>query len=385
MKKLPKDYHLFELFTNSLQGKSWLEVGNDLPELSAKLSKLNKCREFKVASRTPKAPHMLRFSKEDLSMVPDKSYDYVLFNWSIGMFSTEAVLREAARIAREGIIIQDFLLGELSPKTPNYQYYTELQWREILGSFGQIHVALQIQEQALELPLRKPPQVRLFVVQVADNRDTLPADAVTEIPDTLGEGMCLTFRPPVDSDDFAMNILAGSTAPACVEIPNEIAQKITGFIEPPPDAISVDSDFADIHANNMSEATTALCKAFTDVCNQHPMPEMQSLFPSLVYGRQDAELISPPPHESKYYNGQDLVGDGTPIEGLPEELPTTPNVTEWERMVGRSRRSGQAVALGTEVHRRFEEQRKAAADGANLLKLETAAFLASSDGTKNED
>lgn len=320
MKKLPKDYHLFELFTNSLQGKSWLEIGNDLPELSSKLSKLNKCREFKVASRTPKAPHMLRFEKENLSMVPDKSYDYVLFNWSIGMFSTEAVLREAARIAREGIIIQDFLLGELSPKTQNYQYYTELQWREILGSFGQIHVALQIQEQALELPLRKPPQVRLFVVQVADNRDTLPAGAVTEIPDTLGEGMCLTFRPPVDSDDFAMNILAGSSAPACVGMPNEIVQKITGFIEPPP----------------------------------HDIPD-------------ESELAFP-----------------TSMPGLdfPEELPAPKEVTEWERMVGRSRRSGQAIASETEAFHRFEEQRKAVTDEAN--QLEFSAFLASSDGTKSE-
>lgn len=333
MKKLPKDYHLFELFTNSLQGKSWLEVGNDLPELSAKLSKLNKCREFKVASRTPKAPHMLRFDKENLSMVPDKSYDYVLFNWSIGMFSTEAVLREAARIAREGIIIQDFLLGELSPKTPNYQYYTELQWREILGSFGQIHVALQIQEQALELPLRKPPQVRLFVVQVADNRDTLPADAVTEIPDTLGEGMCLTFRPPIDSDEFAMNILAGSSAPACVGIPNKIVQKITGSIEVPTDAIAVDSDF---------DRTTG--------------------------------------EELKQLTQEEMA---TELERI--KIKPLPGLTEWERMLGRSRRSGQAVALGTEVHRRFEEQLKAAADGANLLELETAAFLASSDGTKNED
>ena len=352
MKKLPKDYHLFELFTNSLQGKSWLEVGNDLPELSAKLSKLNKCREFKVASRTPKAPHMLRFDKENLSMVPDKSYDYVLFNWSIGMFSTEAVLREAARIAREGIIIQDFLLGELSPKTQNYQYYTELQWREILNSFGQIHVALQIQEQALELPLRKPPQVRLFVVQVADNRDTLPASSITEIPDTLGEGVCLTFRPPVDSDDFAMNILAGSSAPACVGMPNEIVQKITGFIKPPPDAIPDESERT-FHA---AMSTSMQAEGLDD---------------------------TPLPSASKYYNGQDMVGDDTPIEGLPEELPAAPNVTEWERMVGRSHRSGQAIASETEAFHLFEEQRKAAADDAN--QLETVAFLASSDGTKNED
>lgn len=253
MKKLPKDYYLSELFTNSLQGKSWLEVGNDLPEASAKLSRLNKCRDFKVASRTPRAPHMIRFAKEDLSAVADKSFDYVLFNWSIGMFSTEAILKEASRIAREGIIIQDYLLGELSPKVPNYSFYTDLQWREILNSFGQIHVEMQIPEQALELPMRKPPQVRLYVVQVADNRDTLPASSITEIPDTLGEGMCLTFRPPVDSDDFALNILAGSTAPACVGMPNETVQG-----------------------------------------------------------------------PGNYYNGQDMVGDDTPIEGLPEELPAAP-------------------------------------------------------------
>jgi hypothetical protein len=263
MRKLPKDYYLSELFTNSLQGKSWLEVGSDTPESSAKLSRLNKCRDFKVASRTPRAPHMIRFAQEDLSAVPDKSYDYVLFNWSIGMFSTKAILKQAARIAREGIIIQDFLLGELSPKVPGYSFYTDLQWREILNSFGQIHVEMQIPEQALELPMRKPPQVRLFVVQVADNRDTLraaPLTSVSELPLILEEGVKISFRPPVDADDFAMNIMKSSDAPTCVSFPEKLVAPFPRSLE------------------QLDEAAG--------------------------------------PSMTEHYNGQDMVGDDTPVEQL---------------------------------------------------------------------
>lgn len=279
MKKLPKDYYLFELFTNSLRGKSWLEVGSDTPESSAKLSKLNKCRDFKVASHAPRAPHMVRFSKEDLSAWQDNSFDYVLFNWSIGMFSTEAILKEASRIAREGIIIQDFLLGELSPKVPGYTFYTDLQWREILNSFGQIHVEMQIPEQALELPMRRPPQVRLFVVQVADNRDTMraaPLTSISELPANLEDGVKISFRPPVDADIFAMNIMASSDAPACVSFPEKLVAPFS-----------------------------------------HSLEQLD-----------EAEVPSMP---SSYYNGQDMVGDDTPLEEL----------SEVQRMESRTHRQGQ--------------------------------------------
>lgn len=360
MRKLNKDYYLYELFTNNLQGKSWLEVGNDLPEASAKLSRLNKCRDFKVASRTPRAPHMIRFATEDLSAVADKSFDYVLFNWSIGMFSTEAILKEASRISREGIIIQDYLLGELSPKVPGYTFYTDLQWREILNSFGQIHVEMQIPEQALELPMRKPPQVRLYVVQVADNRDTMPAaplTSISELPTILEEGVKISFRPPVDADDFAMNIMASSDAPACVSFPEKLIPSQPRTLE------------------QLDEAAG---------------------------------------HSLLSYNGQDMIGDDTPVEHLLdmykfhppkggvasfqtltaeevraeyERIKNKPieELTEFERFVGRTYRQGQfskkldglpEVSNGLLAGKTPEEP--------DYTNAEYAAFLESSSGTKSE-
>lgn len=350
MRKLPKDYYLSELFTNSLQGKSWLEVGNDLPEASAKLSRLNKCRDFKVASRTPRAPHMIRFAQEDLSAVADKSFDYVLFNWSIGMFSTEAILKEASRIAREGIIIQDYLLGELSPKVPNYSFYTDLQWREILNSFGQIHVEMQIPEQALELPMRKPPQVRLYVVQVADNRDTLRA------------------APHAESDE----------------------EKPWQFAELPP----------------ILEVLEHPKLTF------RPPEKLVAPFPRSLEQLDEAAG----PSITEYYNGQDMIGDDTPVEQLlgmykfhpPEEQggvasfqTLTPEevhaeyeriknkpieeLTEYERFIGRTYRQGQfskkldglpAISDGLLAGKPPEEP--------DYTNAEYAAFLDSSSGTKSE-
>lgn len=357
MRKLHKDYYLHELFTNSLQGKSWLEVGSDTPESSAKLSRLNKCRDFKVASRTPRAPHVVRFSKEDLLAWPDKSFDYVLFNWSIGMFSTEAILKQAARIAREGIIIQDFLLGELSPKVPGYQFYTDLQWREILNSFGQIHVEMQIPEQALELPMRKPPQVRLFVVQVADNRDTLPAapnqswqfaelppilevlehPATQELLAKVGPILQnspgieaihteplfpkLTFRPPVDADDFAMNIMASSDAPACVSFPEKLVAPFPRSLE------------------QLDEAAG--------------------------------------PSMTKRYNGQDMVGDDTPLcprcgrDLAPDDLPE-----ETIQAIKEGATPPLCINCGQGQFSTPEEP--------DYTNAEYAAFLDSSSGTKSE-
>lgn len=363
MKKLPKDYYLFELFTNSLQGKSWLEVGSDTPESSAKLSKLNKCRDFKVASHAPRAPHMVRFSKEDLSAWPDNSFDYVLFNWSIGMFSTEAILKEASRIAREGIIIQDFLLGELSPKVPGYTFYTDLQWREILNSFGQIHVEMQIPEQALELPMRRPPQVRLYVVQVADNRDTLraaphaesdeekpwqfaelpPILEVLEHPATQellaavvpilqnSPGIetvhieplfpKLTFRPPVDADDFAMNIMASSEAPSCVSFPEKLIPAQPRTLE------------------QLDEAAGPLDEQLLDMYKFHPPKEQggvasfQTLTPEEAQAEYERIKNKPIEELTEYerfvgrtyrrsYRGEDMIGDDTPIEELEKEWKT---------------------------------------------------------------
>lgn len=350
MRKLPKNHYLIELFTKSLQGKSWLDVGSNQSDLSKALGRALSTRDFKVASHSPREPHMLKFRGSDLSEVPDKSYDYVLFNWSIGKFTTQSILNEAKRIAREGIIVQDFLAaGDRMPAgltTPNYQLYEEQQWREILSSYGRVIVTQQLPEQALDLGMRIPMQVRLFVIQVDDVRDTLraaPLTSVSELPSILEEGVKISFRPPVDADDFAMNIMKSSDAPACVSFPEKLVAPFPRSLE------------------QLDEAAG--------------------------------------PSMTEHYNGQDMVGDDTPVEQLlgmykfnppkeqggvasfqtltPEEahaeyerIKNKPleELTEYERFIGRTYRQGQ-----------FSTPEK-----PDYTNAEYAAFLDSSSGTESE-
>lgn len=209
MRKLHKNHYLLELFTKSLTGKSWLEVGNDQTEFSRQLGRALKTQDWKVASLSPREPHILHFKGSDLSQVPDKAYDYVLFNWSIGKFETQSILNEAKRIAREGIILQDFLAaGDRVPAgitTPNYQLYEEQQWKEILSSYGRVIVTQQLPEQAIELGMRIPMQVRLFVVQVDDVRDTLPA---APDPDDFALHFASNMPPNSSKIAFSSSVMA---------------------------------------------------------------------------------------------------------------------------------------------------------------------------------
>jgi hypothetical protein len=277
MRKHHRDFFLIEMLTSHMQGKSWLEVGNDSAEFSRRLSRLVKCRDFLVASHAPREPHMLRFKGTDLSSVADKSFDFVLFNWSIGQFPIDGILQEAARIARECIIVQDFMQSDgqfpSRPLGARYTYLSEFDWHSSLRDFGEAVVCQTIPEGSLDLNLRRPAPVRLICTHLPALRDTLPAGA----------------NPETEDENFANFLRSGSDA----------AEATKEFISKASEVLATGSIYEDV---------------------LH-----EPLFPNLVFGPSLTEVeraIGRTFREGQsvktegYYNGEDMIGDDTPLEEL---------------------------------------------------------------------